>query len=303
MIPRAVVPGTGLAVSRLVLGTVPLHIDRYEDAARLLDTFWGLGGNAFDLAHIYNDGGGHRALGRWLRERGVRDEAVLYDKGCHPYGSPRVTPGHIEADLLEDLERLGLSHVEFWAFHRDDPAVPVGPLVDKLDELKRRGLVRHWGASNWTVGRVQEFDAYAAQTGRQGFAVNNPNLSLATVNEPMWADCHTLTAEERAWHTQTQFPLFSWSSTGGGWFAHVETADVTRVYANDENRARRERAEVLGKKVGATGNQVALAWTLAQPFPVWALVGPADPDQLRANAEATHITLSPADLRWLETGE
>lgn len=303
MIPKAVVPGTSHSVSKLILGTVPIHIDRYEHAAGLLDAFWELGGNAFDLAHIYHGGGGHRALSQWLKERGLRDQAVLYDKGCHPYGMPRVTPEFIEADMREDLERLDLPHVEFWAFHRDDRNVPVGPLVDKLNELKKRGWVDHWGGSNWHVDRIKEFNAYAAETGQQGFTVNNPNLSLATVNEPMWADCHTIPSDERAWHTETQFPLFSWSAGGGGWFAYVDSDDVTRVYANEENRKRRQRAEELGKKFGATANQVALAWTLAQPYPVWALVGPANVDQLKANAEATQIQLTPDDVRWLESGE
>ena len=50
-----------------------------------------------------------------------------------------------------------------------------------------------------------------------------------------------------------------------------------RVYDNPVNRERRRRAEQLGERLGRTASQVALAWALHQPFPVYAALRRATP--------------------------
>ena len=54
-----------------------------------------------------------------------------------------------------------------------------------------------------------------------------------------------------------------------------------RVYDNPGNRERRRRAEALGERIGRTTSQVALAWALEQPFPVFAAFGANTVDQVR----------------------
>ena len=46
------IPGIDKPFSRLALGTAGFSIDRYEQAAGLLDAFAELGGTAIDTAHI-----------------------------------------------------------------------------------------------------------------------------------------------------------------------------------------------------------------------------------------------------------
>ncbi|RYG49236.1 aldo/keto reductase, partial [bacterium] len=48
--------------------------------------------------------------------------------------------------------------------------------------------------------------------------------------------------------------------------------------------------------------QIALAWTLNQPGSTFALVGPANLEQLEECVKATEIKLTPEELLWLETG-
>ena len=98
------VSGVDRSVSAIGLGagTVAFTPERYEDAAALLDTFLGAGGNLVDTAHIYGFGKSEMTLGRWFEETGRRDEVFLVTKGCHPVVDPddmfarpwlpRVTP-------------------------------------------------------------------------------------------------------------------------------------------------------------------------------------------------------------------
>lgn len=302
MIVKAEVPGTGIKVSRLIMGVVMTE-DNYSEQKAVYDRYWELGGNTFDLAYIYGGGSCTKAVGRWIAEHGLKNEAVIYDKGCHHAAGPRVSPEDMESDLTAELERLGMEQIAFWTFHRDNPSYPVGPLVDKAAEWARQGRVQWVGGSNWLVNRIVDWNTDAVTKGVRGMSHNNPNLSLATVNEPMWAEAHTITQEEKDWHRQTQFPLFSWSSTGGGWFAEVDSPDVRRVYSNPVNESRRQRAKEMAKDKGLNAVQIALAYTLSHPFPVWALVGPYTVGQLEELAEASEVRLTPEEMLWLEQGE
>jgi 1-deoxyxylulose-5-phosphate synthase len=297
------VPHVGKSISRLVLGSVPLSTSDQEAGYALLDAYLAEGGNTIDLAHVYGGGDQQRVVGQWMRDRDNRDKVVLFDKGCHPYGSPRVTREDMASDIRENHERLGVEKTEFFVLHRDDPTVPAGDIVEWLNEHVAAGRIEAFGGSNWHHRRIEEANEYAEKRDLQGFSVSSPNLSLATVNEPMWEGCYTVDREAREWYERTQFPLFAWSSAGGGFFSEVDSADVHRVYDNDENGRRLARAREVGERYGASPQQIALAWTLCQPLNVWALIGPTGIGQLKESVAAANLELKDEELRYLELGE
>src|SRR5947209_17905962 len=101
-------------------------------------------------------------------------------------------------------------------------------------------------------------------------------------------------------------PLFAWSSQAGGFFTgrytpdNLENEDMVRVYYNEGNWERLRRATELGRKKGGfTANQVALAWVLHQPFPVFALIGPHSVEELNSSVSALELELTPDEVRWL----
>lgn len=297
------VPHFPRGISRLIIGSMTFRHDTKEASFALMDAAMEAGVNTVDLAHIYNGGQGHQILGEWIQARNAREKVVLFDKGCHHNRQgPQVTPDAIRRELDQNLAWLGVPQGDFFVFHRDNPEVPVGPLVETLNELRDAGKVQAWGASNWTVERVQAFNAYAEAHDLQGFSLSNPNLSLATVNEPMWTDAHTVKAAEREWHRETQFPLFAWSSQAGGYFFGVETPDVVRVYANLENANRRERVRQLASDKGVSVAALILAWALSQPYPVWALIGPQNPAELNSSLAGLSVRLPDDERDYLEYG-
>jgi 1-deoxyxylulose-5-phosphate synthase len=269
----------GRDVSRLVLGTMLLT----DSGGDVLDEYVRLGGNAIDTARVYGDGDAERALGRWLESRpGLREQLVIASKGAHPSGDhKRVTPQEIERDLRMSVELLG-GPIDLYLLHRDDPAIPVGTIIECLTALREAGLLTAYGTSNWTTPRIDEANAWAAANGLDGFCVSSQHLSLAAQNEEQWADTRSANDPEiHAWHERTQTPLLAWSTQARGYFFGRSGSEVMRVYDNPENRERRRRAEQLGERLGRTTAQVALAWALHQPFPVHAAFGANTVDQLR----------------------
>ncbi len=305
-------------VSVIGLGTATRVFtpETHNRAAELLEAFLDAGGNCIDTAHIYGFGNSEKTLGRWLQESGRRGEIVLITKGCHPavdpqnlFGKPwvpRLTPEAIRADLSESLERLRTDYIDLYLLHRDDEAMPIGHLVEALNQEQARGRVRAFGASNWRVERIAEANGYAAQHGLNGFVISSPGLSLARPVKMYYPG--TLFADDatRQWHRARQFPLLAWASLAAGFtsgrFKPDDPSDdyVTQVYYSEENFERLRRAQELGTRKNATLLQVGLAYVLHQAFPVVALVGPTTVVNLNEALGALQVELTPKEMEFLD---
>jgi aryl-alcohol dehydrogenase-like predicted oxidoreductase len=314
------VPGVEKPVARIVQGTVMITSSEEERSFALLDEVFAEGGTTFDTAHQYGGGDSERTFGKWVRERGLRDEVVVIGKGAHhSEDRKRVTPFDITADLHDSLARFGFDHIDLYLLHRDDPSVPVGPIVEVLNEHLSEGRVHAFGGSNWTPQRLREANDYANENGLTPFVASSPNLSLAVQAAEPWPDCVSISGAEgeadRRWYEETRMPLFTWSSLAGGFFSGRFTRDnldsfdtyldrlCVETYCHEENFARLDRARALAQEKGLTVPQVALAYVLDQPLEFFALVGCNTGDEFRANVEAGGIELSPEELAWLENGD
>ncbi|HEY8600532.1 MAG TPA: aldo/keto reductase [Thermomicrobiales bacterium] len=311
------VKGVGKPVSRLVQGTVMLSEADLAGSFALLDGVYAAGGRAFDTAHSYGGGEKERVLGAWLADRGVRDDVVILGKGAHPVdGRARVTPEDITADLHESLGRLGVEFIDLYVLHRDNPALPVGPLVEVLNEHHRAGKIGAFGGSNWTVERIGAANEYARAHGLVPFAVSSPNFSLAEQFRPPWPGCISVSGPQgdaaRAWYREQGIPLFTWSSLAGGFFSgrfsrtnlDQFTAYLDRncveAYGEEPNFRRLDRARELADERGLSIPQVALAYVLGQPDHIYPLVGSSNAEEFRQNAAALDVNLTPGELAWLD---
>ena len=299
-------PPLAREVSRLVLGTVAYRSIPAQAPIEVLDAWLELGGDVIDTGREYGESEG--VLGRWVRARSCRDRLVLITKGAHPDegGRPRLTPEAIESDLRESLATLETEVVEVFLLHRDDPATPVGPIIETLNEQVRAGRARAFGASNWTTARIEEANAYAADRALSGFTCASPELSLARPNQPRWPGCVTASdSASRKWYERTRLPVFAWSSQGGGFFSdgHLPgraDGDMERVYGSADNWERLRRAKELARRKGATPVQVALAWVLHLPFPVFPIIGPRSVAELESSVAALELSLTPEEHAWLD---
>jgi len=314
------IPGITKPVARLIQGTVMISSSKLDYSFGLLDDILALGGNTFDAAHIYGNGDNERTLGRWLHARGVREQVVVITKGAHHnQDRRRVTPFDITSDLYDSLARLGTDYIDLYLLHRDDPAVPAGPIVEVLNEHLAAGRIHAFGGSNWSDARIKEANDYAAARGLTPFAVASPHFSLAVQVEEPWENCISLTGDKgagaRRFYADNGMPLLTWSSLAGGFFSgrfrpdnldtFTEYLDrlCVKSYCYPDNFARLGRVKELADVRGASVAQVAMAYVMAQPFNVFPLVGCANAEEYAANAVALDLALTAAEVHWLETGE
>ncbi|KRF18468.1 aldo/keto reductase [Paenibacillus sp. Soil787] len=301
------IKGLDKPVSKLIMGSDFFRLDNRQEVSDILGHYLSIGGNTIDTAFIYCGGQSEQAIGIWLDEMGNRDDINIFTKGAHHDASgSRVNAEAIRSDLFTSLERLRTDHVDLYALHRDDPATPVGVILEALNEHVEAGRIRAFGGSNWTHERLQEAADYAEQHGLIGFSFSSPNLSLAKANEPFWAGCVSTDEGALRWHEAKQFPLLSWSSQARGFFTgrftpeNRDNADLVRVFYSDENWTRLRRAQQLAQEKGVSAIQIALAYVLSQPFPACALIGPRSEAEMLSCRDGAQLVLSPQELAWLD---
>jgi predicted dehydrogenase/aryl-alcohol dehydrogenase-like predicted oxidoreductase len=293
--------GVEKPVSRLVMGVDNQSV--WPHASVMFDDFFEQGGNCFDSAYIYGMGRCERMLGQWVKNRGIREQVVILDKGAH---TPNCNPQALSAQFLESLERLQTDYVDVYMMHRDNLAVPVSEFVTVLNEHKNAGRMRIFGVSNWSIERIQEANAWAAEHGMSGISVISNNFSLARMIDPVWAGCISASdAQSRAWLTETQMPIMPWSSQARGFFtgrAHPDDysdAELVRCWYSADNFQRLERVNQLAQTRGVLPINIALAYVLNQPFPTFPLIGPRLLSETRTSLPALTVELAPEEVRWL----
>ena len=311
------IAGVNKNISRLVQGCIMLHRNKLDESYALLDAAFAAGITAYDSAHLYAGGEVDRVLGLWMKARGNREDVVIIGKGAHLNGDRnRVTPYDIASDMADSLVRLRSDHIDIYLLHRDDPTVPVGPIVEALNEHHAAGRIRIFGGSNWSPERLEEANEYADKHGLVPFAVSSPNFSLAEQFEEPWTDCLSISGASqeaaRQWYAGKEMPLFTWSSVARGFFSgKITSANAEEVrdqfdgsmpksYYYPENFQRLDRAWELAEEKGLSVPQIALSYVLSFPLDIYALVGSMNSDEIASNLQALQTRLTEAEMAWLD---
>ena len=306
-LPTLTIPGLDKELSRIVFGC-----DNQSDtnhAFAMFDHFYSKGGNVFDTAYIYNNGKSDFYLGSWIESRNLRDEVVVLGKGAH---TPDCMPEKIRPQLEETLSRMSTTYLDIYCLHRDNESLPVEGFIDTLNELKNEGLIKVFGASNWSLDRFKQANEYAEKEGKDGFTILSNNFSLAYMNNPVWPGCFSCSEDEYVnYLKEKQIAIFPWSSQARGFFlesqefsgaAHVadpNREEQERVWVSEDNLERRSRCFELASKKSVDPIQMALAFVLNQNFPSFPLIGPRNFFETESSLEATKIELSFEETSWL----
>lgn len=315
------IKGIDKLVSRIVYGCTTEAMMKGENVNELLDEIYALGINTFDTAENY--GLSEVSLGNWMKERNNREDIVVITKGCHPYdGVDRMTPEYLRADIEKSFQRLKSDYIDIYLLHRDVLEVPVGPIVEILNEYHKAGKIGAFGGSNWTPERIQEANEYAKEHNLVPFTVSSPNYSLCRqVNDP-WggsAGCVTITGDENAyarqWYRGNQVTVFAYSSLGRGLFSgkvrsdEVEKAKemmgtgAANAYCHPENFERLARVEKLADLRGVSVSQIALAWLLKQDVNAFPIVSASTAERILENVKALEFELTDEEAKWLNLEE
>lgn len=308
---------SGNAASQLTLDPITLGGNRFGSALdvdssyALLDRHLELGGSMIDTALVYADwlpdierACSEKLLGRWLASRGVADTVIIATKGGHPDLGldpadriPRLDPSSLRLDVSRSLDHLGLSSLALWWLHRDDPRLPVTEILDAVEALRSEGLIAQWGVANWSAPRIADLRAAARVSGVPGPAANSAGFALAPpAPGALAADLTTLNLDLHHFHERTQLPLLAYSAQAKGWLERAVRGEPSPHDALYDHGSTRVLASVLsdiGTELEASATEVALVALSLLPYPVSAVVGPGNLNQLESCWRAARLPLTP----------
>lgn len=108
--------------------------------------------NFIDTAEEYGQGRSEELIGRILKNLGNRDALIIGSKFCE-YNS---RPEDIRRSLEGTLRRLGTDYLDIYFQHWPSQSTPLQETIDELSELRKKGLIRAIGVSNWCEREFNE---------------------------------------------------------------------------------------------------------------------------------------------------
>ncbi len=260
----------GSVLPALGLGTWRMGESRAAHQAELaaLRLALDIGYRLFDTAEMYGEGGAESLLGEALAAglggTLARDQLFVVSKVYPHHASAKG----VAAACERSLRRMRLEYIDLYLLHWRG-AVPLRDTVQGFAQLRARGLIRHWGVSNFDLADLQELMALPG-----GAACSSNQVWYSLKQRGVEFDL-------LPWQRQQHMPLMAYSPIDQGALSHhAKLADLA---------ARR----------GVTPAQMALAWLLAQPG-VMAVPKSSDATHLRHNWGAATLRLDADELAQLD---
>jgi len=274
------------SVSAIGLGEMPLSIEGRPDRRQAIATIHAsldAGVTIIDTADAYSLGVHEHGHGEELVAEalaaygGPTDDVLVATKGGHRRpgdGSWTVhgDPAYIKEACEASLKRLGVEAIGLYHYHRPDPTVPwadsVGALADLLDE----GKILMAGVSNATVAQIDEAERVL---GGRLASVQNEFSPRFRSSEGELEHCESL-----------GIAFIPWSPLGG-------------IGKADQIEETHPAFAEVAAELGASPQQVTLAWMLAKGSRVIPIPGSSRPETAIASAAAADITLAPEQVSRL----
>ena len=249
------VEANGAKIPAIGLGTWEL---RGRTCARLVEQALRLGYRHIDTAQVYEN---EREVGEGLRASGTRRDDVFVTTKVW---TTHFAPNDLERSTKESLAKLRLSEVDLLLLHWPNPQVPLEETLGALAHVRKLGMARHIGVSNFTVALIEQ--------------------AVAACPEPLVCD----QVEYHPYLDQTKV-LEACARHG---MALVAYSPVARGRIKSD-----ETLVLIGQTHGKTAAQVCLRWLVQQN--VAAIPRTSRIERLSENINIFDFVLSPDEMHQI----
>jgi myo-inositol catabolism protein IolS len=278
--PRAVPPGLGLGcweLSDIGSGKPP-----EETSFAIVRAARDMGIVHFDTAQSYDKGGAESVLGAALQ--GIQG-AFVASKG-HATDKEGAIRG-----VEQSLKRLRREWIDLYYIHWPHKGVDLRPMMEGLEELRSRGLIRLIGVSNFSVQDMQS----AATAGRIDVHQMGYNLLWRFPERDVIPYCIEHGISLVTYSTIAQ-GLLSDKPRSPDSFAKGDPRATTIYYKPDVWPHVRDSVRAMQAAAARAGlplSTLAIRWVLSRPGVVSVLVGARSVEQVRSNVAAASAAFTP----------
>ena len=296
-----------LSPSRLVYGCMGLgggwnnNALQADDVARTqaaVEAALDIGITLFDHANIYTLGKAEQCFGELFKQQpGLRQRMQLQTKCgirfADANGPKRydLSAEHIIEAVHASLRRLNTDYLDVLMLHRPDPLMEPDEINTAWRSLLDAGKVRQLGVSNMHAGQLRQLTAALEAP----LVANQLEMSLLKTD---WLDADTCFNDAQGQSSlvwgdtlhycqSQQIALQAWGALGKGWYSGGAPQDAAPAVI-----ATARLVEALAEEHGVTRESIVLAWLLKHPARIQAVIGTAQPERIRACADAGRVVLT-----------
>ncbi|MFN3232834.1 MAG: aldo/keto reductase [Alphaproteobacteria bacterium] len=303
---------TGTRVPPLCLGTMTfgMQCDK-ETSFAIMDKAFEAGIDFFDTADGYPLGGGadragrtEKIIGKWMKDRGVRDKVFLATKCRVPMGPTVNDQGlsrfNIQRRVEDSLKRLKTDVIDLYQAHFFDPHTPIEETMRAYDDLVRDGKIRYVGCSNYPAWRLMDALSASERLGLARYETVQPryNLLYRDIETELLPLCRDkdvgvivynpiaggmLSGRYRAGQDVEEGSRFSLPQAGAVYQQRYWQEEKLQLITGLNEKAKAE---------GHSLASVAVSWVLRQKGITSAIIGASRPKQLDATIAGANLTLS-----------
>ncbi len=258
--------------------------------------------NFLDTAYVYGIGRSEEIIGDVLQDYD-RSKVIIATKAAQDKSQDMAmnnSADFIKKSVDEALLRLKTDYIDIFYLHFPDEKTPKDEAVETLDEIRKAGKIRAIGVSNFSLDQIKEANA-------------NGKVDIV---EDQYSLVHRSAVKEELEYLQAHnisfvpyFPLASGLLTGkyslDDWdkFKNTDGGQLLGDFNKEQYDKAIQGIEGVRKIADshqATVTQTVLAWYMANPAISVVIPGARNVEQVKNNAAALDIELSPAEYQQID---
>lgn len=318
-----------LKISTIALGTMTWgEQNSQEEAFEQMDYAFEKGINIFDSAELYpvppskeTQGATSRILGLWVKSRKVRNKIIIADKVVGRSGmkwfrdggiETRLDQSQIEFALDRTLKNLQIDCVDLYQLHwpdrpinvfggleyehsETDDVIKIEETLSILDQLVKKGKIRHIGLSNETAWGASQFIKIASEKNMTKIvSIQNPYNLL---NRSFEVGLSEISIREQV-GLLAYSPLASGILSGKYFDGKMPKGSRMDLFGHRYPRYKTLNAEAAAKKYhevakkhGLNPCQMAIKFCEIQKFVSSVIIGATTMEQLKTNIDSMSLNL------------
>ncbi len=220
-----------------------------------------------------------------------------------------LTASTIISECENSLRRLGTDYLDLFYAHKDDSNTPLEETLSAFNKLVQDGKIRFFRASNYLAWRLADTDAIAQRLGCAEIAAKNGWSSFTCVEQRSTylrpnpgADFSPQQIIERnlmSYYDARGKTMLPYTPLLRGAYVRSDRP-IPSPYRGPDTDARLGVLQEVARELGATANQVVLAWMMHRQPPLLPVFSARNPEQMQENLGALDIALSVEQMERLD---
>lgn len=298
---------TGVKVSPYCLGAMMFGAGGNPDqqeCIRIIHKALDAGINFIDTADAYSKGESEEIVGNALKGR--RDSVIVGTKVHHPMGIDPNQQGSsrrwITRAVEDSLRRLRTDYIDLYQLHRPTPDTDIEESLAVLTDLMRAGKIRLIGTSTFPAADILDAQWVSERRGLSRFRAEQQPYSILNraIEREVLSTCQRFGIGVTAWSPLAKGMLTGKYRKGRSLPDTLRAKYLPKMLSDENSLDTVEQLLPVAENAGLSLTHMALAFVVAHPAIVSAIIGPRTMEQLDDLLAGAYVKLDDATLNRID---